>query len=77
LELSVYILEYTNLDPDTILKIRLSNMNIPRSTEGNLQLQHNHDFSFHGVIYLVEEDTVWDLVGQKGLVNWGGETGSY
>jgi len=52
-------------------------MNIPRSTEGNLQLQHNHDFSFHGVIYLVEEDTVWDLVGQKGLVNWGGETGSY
>jgi hypothetical protein len=52
-------------------------MNLPQNIEESRRLQHNHDFSFHGVTYLVEEDRVWDRVEQKGLVNWVGETGSY
>jgi hypothetical protein len=52
-------------------------MNLPQNTEESRQLQHNHDFSFHGVTYLVEEDMARDRAEQKGLVNWVGETGSY
>lgn len=52
-------------------------MNLPQNIEESRQLQHNHDFSFHGVTYPVEEDTVWDRAEQKGLVNWVGETASY
>lgn len=52
-------------------------MNLPQNIAEIRQLQHNHDFSFHGVTYPVEEDRVRDRVEQKGPVNWVGETGSY
>lgn len=52
-------------------------MNLPQNIEESRQLRYNHDFSFHGVTYQVEEDRVRDRVEQKGLVNWVGETGSY
>lgn len=52
-------------------------MHLPQNTEENCRLQHNHDFSFHGVTYPVEEGMVWDHAEQRGLINLVGETGSY
>jgi len=46
-----------------------ANTNLPQNNAGNTPLQHNHDFSFRVVIYLVEVYTVLDRVGQRVPVN--------